>query len=48
MTMAYQAAMQGEKLRKGPWHEEEDKLLSTFATLMGERRWDSIAKASGI
>ncbi|GMY14825.1 transcription factor MYB27-like [Fagus crenata] len=46
--MAYQAAMQGEKLRKGPWHEEEDKLLSTFVTLMGERRWDSIAKASGL
>lgn len=47
-TMVYQAAMQEEKLRKGPWHEEEDELLVTFVTLFGERRWDYIAKASGL
>lgn len=47
-TKAFKAAMQGEKLRKGAWQEEEDELLSTFVTLMGERRWDSIARASGI
>ncbi|KAL4605579.1 hypothetical protein ACB092_09G039500 [Castanea dentata] len=47
-TMAFKAAMQGEKLRKGAWQEEEDELLSTFVTLMGERRWDSIARASGL
>ena len=46
--MAFKATMQGEKLQRGTWHEEEDELLSTFVTLMGERRWDSIAKASGI
>lgn len=37
-TMVYQAAMQEEKLRKGPWNEEEDELLVTFVTLLGERR----------
>lgn len=47
-TMVYQAAMQEEKLRKGPWHKEEDELLVTFVTLFGERRWDYIAKASGL
>lgn len=40
--------MQEEKLRKGPWNEEEDELLVTFVTLLGERRWDYIAKASGL
>ncbi|KDO50358.1 hypothetical protein CISIN_1g044161mg [Citrus sinensis] len=40
--------MQEEKLSKGPWHEEEDELLVTFVTLFGERRWDYIAKASGL
>lgn len=39
--------MQGGKLRKGPWLEEEDEGLTTFVTLMGERKWDSIARASG-
>lgn len=46
--MAYQAAMQGENLRKGPWLEEEDERLISFVTLMGERRWDSLARASGL
>lgn len=47
-TMAYQVAMQGGRLRKGPWVEEEDERLTTFVALMGERRWDSIARASGM
>ncbi|KAF5471886.1 hypothetical protein F2P56_008650 [Juglans regia] len=47
-TMAYQVAMQGGRLRKGPWVEEEDERLTTFVSLMGERRWDSIARASGL
>lgn len=47
--MVYQAAMQGVRyLRKGPWVEEEDERLMTSVTLMGERRWDSIARASGM
>ncbi|XP_031278847.1 transcription factor MYB27-like [Pistacia vera] len=46
--MASQAAMQGEKMRKGPWHEEEDEVLITFVTLLGERRWDYLARASGL
>ncbi|KAF5207721.1 Transcription factor myb27 [Thalictrum thalictroides] len=42
------ASMQEEVLRKGPWLEEEDEQLITYVTLMGERRWDSIASASGL
>nr|URY19017.1 MYB protein [Zanthoxylum bungeanum] len=47
-TMVYEASMEEEKLRKGPWHEEEDKLLVTYVTLLGDRKWDYIAKASGL
>uniref|UniRef100_A0A6M2E7M0 MYB family protein n=1 Tax=Populus davidiana TaxID=266767 RepID=A0A6M2E7M0_9ROSI len=41
-------AHQGDKLRKGPWHEEEDELLTASATLLEERKWDSIARLSGL
>ncbi|XP_057462577.1 transcription factor MYB27-like [Actinidia eriantha] len=37
-----------EKLRKGPWLEKEDERLTAIVALMGERRWDSLAKASGL
>ncbi|KAF9680229.1 hypothetical protein SADUNF_Sadunf06G0099600 [Salix dunnii] len=40
-------AYQGDKLRKGSWLEEEDERLTAFATLLGERKWDSIAILSG-
>ncbi|KAE8099687.1 hypothetical protein FH972_017645 [Carpinus fangiana] len=46
--MAYQAAMKGENLHKGPWLEEEDERLTSFVSLVGERRWDSLARASGL
>lgn len=46
--MANQSALQSETLRRGPWLEEEDKQLTTFVTRMGESKWDSIAKASGM
>ncbi|XP_022144763.1 transcription factor MYB27-like [Momordica charantia] len=46
--MANQSALQSETLRRGPWLEEEDKQLTTFVTRMGESKWDSIAKASGL
>ncbi|KAF2289861.1 hypothetical protein GH714_038936 [Hevea brasiliensis] len=47
--MAYQAAaIQGDKLRKGPWLEEEDQQLVTSVKLFGDRKWDSIATASGL
>ena len=48
--MAYEtaSAMQGESLRKGPWHEEEDERLITFVKLLGSRRWDYVARVSGI
>ncbi|KAJ6331271.1 hypothetical protein OIU76_009780 [Salix suchowensis] len=41
-------AYQGDKLRKGSWLEEEDERLTAFATLLGERKWDSIAILSGL
>ncbi|XP_042515980.1 transcription factor MYB27-like [Macadamia integrifolia] len=46
--MAYKSTTQDETLRKGAWLEEEDELLVTFVTIFGQRRWDSIAKASGL
>ena len=48
--MAYEtaSAMQGESLRKGSWHEEEDERLITFVKLLGSRRWDYVARVSGI
>ena len=44
----YQAAMQGEHLRKGHWHQEEDEQLTSFVARLGERRWDSLAKVAGM
>ncbi|KAL5546074.1 hypothetical protein UlMin_005761 [Ulmus minor] len=40
--------MQGEELRKGNWMEEEDERLICFVKLFGDRRWDALAKASGL
>ncbi|CAL9246551.1 unnamed protein product [Arabidopsis halleri] len=37
-----------ETLRRGPWLEEEDERLVKFITLLGERRWDSLAIVSGL
>ncbi|KAF3790953.1 Myb-related protein [Nymphaea thermarum] len=34
--------------RKGPWTEQEDLQLVGFVGLFGERRWDFIAKVSGL
>jgi len=47
-TYKYQAAMQGENLRKGTWLQEEDEQLISFVTRLGERRWDSLAKVAGM
>ncbi|XAR69661.1 hypothetical protein NMG60_11001349 [Bertholletia excelsa] len=38
--------MQEENLRKGAWLEEEDAQLMAYVERFGERRWDSLAKAS--
>ncbi|GAV81130.1 Myb_DNA-binding domain-containing protein [Cephalotus follicularis] len=46
--MAHQAAMQGEILRRGHWLEEEDERLIAFVTLLGDRRWDYLAKKAGL
>ncbi|XP_047313288.1 transcription factor MYB59-like [Impatiens glandulifera] len=35
-------------MRKGPWTEEEDIQLVLFVNLYGDRRWDFIAKVSGL
>ncbi|KAF5198882.1 Myb-related protein mybas2 [Thalictrum thalictroides] len=37
-----------EETRKGPWIEQEDLQLVYFVGLFGERRWDFIAKVSGL
>jgi Myb-like DNA-binding domain len=40
--------MGGEETRKGPWTEQEDSQLVCFVRLFGERRWDFIARVSGL
>ncbi|KAH9624372.1 hypothetical protein KSS87_011884 [Heliosperma pusillum] len=37
-----------EEFRKGPWTEQEDVQLVCFVGLFGDRRWDFIAKVSGL
>jgi myb proto-oncogene protein len=37
-----------EGIRKGPWTEQEDLKLNGFVSLFGDRRWDFIAKVSGL
>lgn len=37
-----------DEIRKGPWTEQEDILLINFVHLFGDRRWDFIAKVSGL
>lgn len=34
--------------RKGPWTENEDIQLLFYVNLFGDRRWDFIAKVSGL
>ncbi|KAJ6948035.1 transcription factor MYB59-like isoform X2 [Populus alba x Populus x berolinensis] len=40
--------MMQDEVRKGPWTEKEDILLINFVHLFGDRRWDFIAKVSGL
>ncbi|XP_068644491.1 transcription factor MYB59 [Aristolochia californica] len=40
--------MAQEETRKGPWMEQEDLRLVFFVGIFGERRWDFIAKVSGL
>ncbi|KAI4368821.1 hypothetical protein MLD38_017336 [Melastoma candidum] len=37
-----------EVTRKGPWTQQEDFQLMCFIGLFGDRRWDFIAKVSGL
>lgn len=40
--------VQGEEIRKGPWTEQEDVQLVLCVNVYGDRRWDFIAKVSGL
>ncbi|KAL4297170.1 hypothetical protein GQ457_12G028980 [Hibiscus cannabinus] len=40
--------MEQDEIRKGPWTEQEDLILNNFVHLFGDRRWDFIAKVSGL
>ncbi|XP_039043511.1 transcription factor MYB59-like [Hibiscus syriacus] len=40
--------MEQNELRKGPWTDQEDMILINFVHLFGHRRWDYIAKVSGL
>ena len=40
--------MEQDEMRKGPWTEQEDILLVNFVHVFGDRRWDFIAKVSGL
>lgn len=42
------AAKKGGEIRKGPWTEQEDLQLVWLVGLFGERRWDFLAKVSGL
>jgi len=37
-----------DEMRKGPWTEQEDLQLVCTVRLFGDRRWDSVAKVSGL
>ncbi|KAK6163218.1 hypothetical protein DH2020_000082 [Rehmannia glutinosa] len=37
-----------DDVRKGPWTEQEDVQLVFYVNLFGDRRWDFIAKVSGL
>lgn len=41
-------AMVKEETRRGPWSEHEDRQLLSFVRMLGDRRWDLIAKVSGL
>ncbi|PHU13703.1 Transcription factor MYB48, partial [Capsicum chinense] len=40
--------MAQEEMRKGPWAEQEDLQLAFYVNLFGDRRWDFLAKVSGL
>ncbi|XP_057779250.1 transcription factor MYB27-like isoform X2 [Salvia miltiorrhiza] len=40
--------MQEAEVRKGPWLEEEDNQLAAAVAVLGDKRWDALAKASGL
>ncbi|KAL6966160.1 hypothetical protein U1Q18_041500, partial [Sarracenia purpurea var. burkii] len=43
-----QGRMVQEEIRRGPWTEQEDVQLAFYVNLFGDRRWDFIAKVTGL
>ncbi|CAM8932841.1 unnamed protein product [Rhodiola kirilowii] len=37
-----------EDLRRGPWTDEEDQILSSFIAKHGEGKWNSLARCAGL
>uniref|UniRef100_A0A7N0UE29 Uncharacterized protein n=1 Tax=Kalanchoe fedtschenkoi TaxID=63787 RepID=A0A7N0UE29_KALFE len=37
-----------EDLRRGPWTDEEDRILSSYIAKHGEGRWNSLARCAGL
>ncbi|KAK9071620.1 hypothetical protein SSX86_008049 [Deinandra increscens subsp. villosa] len=35
-------------LRGGPWHEEDDEILTTIVGPLSDKHWDALAKQSGL
>lgn len=46
--MAHEDETTTMMMRKGPWTEHEDVQLVSFVNMFGDRRWDFIAKVSGL
>lgn len=42
------AGQDDDTTRKGPWTENEDFQLVFYVRMFGDRRWDFIAKVSGL
>lgn len=40
--------VQEDQMRKGPWTEQEDLQLVFYVKMFGDRRWDFLAKVSGL
>ncbi|KAK1434883.1 hypothetical protein QVD17_00637 [Tagetes erecta] len=40
--------MANRDLRRGPWLEGEDEILTTIVGALGEKHWDALAKQSGL
>uniref|UniRef100_A0A7N0TKA2 Uncharacterized protein n=1 Tax=Kalanchoe fedtschenkoi TaxID=63787 RepID=A0A7N0TKA2_KALFE len=44
----HEDVMMEEDLRRGPWTDEEDHILSSYIAQHGEGRWNSLARSAGL